>query len=554
MGTYENPGIIQRPQSTINQTISQNLNALMQRAVQRKADNQAILDANTRLYDQFADKLFDIGEFDFQKFEDDKQAELIRIGREYYETANKLNRGEYYVKQEKTNRKGAVKRYKHGKKKGDIKYEEVHDPVAARNKLNELMRVPKQYQEITGSFNSFLQTMDDAFSQPYLEKGYVDLNQQDQRLLSLYFNAKNGGKEIEQYYDEEAGTLVFEFPMTNKKGEFVDIDEEQEGVQYNYIKLNAREFFLESVAGENANQLVQTIPDVTAKLKPTVDVLKDLVSYDNETLTKANGKRTTTYLHFEGRNADFIKAMDESTDLFHSSIMIDKDAKNIFGVLVDKYAHQFDPSEYTFDDGSGNSVDLTEDYIYNTDAAKIPGGKPGKNKAAIKQGEFFEKLLKTYITDFKNGMLSPFEIDQVKSTHIAKADSPLVKNIKASNKEMQAAVNYIIADDGTINYDPDKIQQINDELDARGKGYTINTAEEALAKEKSRLAEKQKELEDSGGNPEIQGEVDTIQARVDELNDINKVSSIVKIKDHEDNLGEIIKLNKNQLIRDFLDN
>jgi hypothetical protein len=151
-------------------------------------------------------------------------------------------------------------------------------------------------------------------------------------------------------------------------------------------------------------------------------------------------------------------------------------------------------------------------------------------------------------------MLSPFEIDQVRSTNIGKSDSPLVKNIKASNEEMQAAVNYLIADDGTINYDPDKIQQINNELNARGKGYTINTAEEAHALEKSRLAKKQQELKDSGGTPEIQGEVDAIQARVDKLNDINKVSTFVKIKNHENNFGEIIKLNKNQLIREFLDN
>jgi hypothetical protein len=119
---------------------------------------------------------------------------------------------------------------------------------------------------------------------------------------------------------------------------------------------------------------------------------------------------------------------------------------------------------------------------------------------------------------------------------------------------MQAAVNYLIADDGTINYDPDKIQQINDELNVRKKGYTINTAEEAGAIERSRLAQKQKEYEDSKFNPELKGEVETIQARVDKLNDINKVSTFVKIANDENNLGEIIKLNKNQLIREFLDN
>ncbi len=544
MGTYENPGIIQRPQSTINQNISQNLNALMQRAVQRKADNQAILDANTRLYDQFADKMFEIKEFDFQKFEEDKQAELIRIGREYYETANKLNRGEYYVKQEKTNRKGAVKRYKHGKKKGDIKYEEVHDPVAARNKLNELMRVPKQYQEITGSFNSFLQTMDDAFNQPYLEKGYVDLNQQDQRLLSLYFNAKNGGKEIKQYYDDDAGTLVFEFPMTNKKGEFVDIDEEQEGVQYNYIKLNAREFFLESVAGENANQLVQTIPDVTVRLKPTVDVLKEQVSYDNETLTKANGKRTTTYKHFEGRNADFIKAMDESTDLFHSSVMIDKDAKNIFGVLVDKYAHEFtDPSEYTY-----NGVDLTQEYIYNTDAAKIPGGKPGKNEAAIKQGEFFEKLLKMYITDFKNGMLSPFEIDQVQSTHIGKRDSDFEKSVKLSNEQMQNKIDFVINNakaDGTgVETELDKI---NTELSVRGYRHSINSTGDYKTELEAQLLEAETAYTNSGDDPALLPVVSSIKEKLDRVKKMKK--PFVRINSD----GTVSEVNENQIRRDFLD-
>jgi hypothetical protein len=547
MGTYENPGIIQRQQATTSQTTSNPLNRLMQVAAQRKADNQAILDANTRMYDNFANKMFEIDQFNFKDFEQNKQDLLVDVGKQYYETANKLNRGEYYVERAKTNRKGEDKTYKFGKRKGDIKYEKVHDPIAARNKLNELMMVPKQYQEVTAAFNSFVQDMDEAFSNGYLETGYVDKNYQDPRLLALYFNAKKGGAKIEQRYDEKAGTLVFRFPMMTEKDKFVDVDGDK--IPDEYVELNAREFFLESANGENANQLVQTIPDITAKLKPTVDLLKDLVSYDNETLTKANGKRTTTYLHFEGRNADFIKAMDETPDLFNSTIMISKDAKNIFGVLVDKYAHQFDASEYTH-----NGVNLTQEYIYNTEASRKSNGEPGKNDTAIKQGQFFEKLLKTYITDFKNGMLSPFEIDQVRSTNIGKSDSPLVKNIKASNEEMQAAVNYLIADDGTINYDPDKIQQINDELNVRKKGYTINTAEEAGAIERSRLAQKQKEYEDSKFNPELKGEVETIQARVDKLNDINKVSTFVKIANDENNLGEIIKLNKNQLIREFLDN
>jgi hypothetical protein len=424
MGTYENPGIIQRQQATTSQTTSNPLNRLMQVAAQRKADNQAILDANTRMYDNFANKMFEIDQFNFKEFEQNKQALLVDVGRQYYETANKLNRGEYYVEQEKYNRKREVKKYKRtrekrGIKEGDIKYEKVHDPIAARNKLNELMMVPKQYQEVTAAFNSFVQDMDEAFSNGYLETGYVDKNYQDPRLLALYFNAKKGGAKIEQRYDEKAGTLVFRFPMMTEKDKFVDVDGDK--IPDEYVELNAREFFLESANGENANQLVQTIPDITAKLKPTVDLLKDLVSYDNETLTKANGKRTTTYLHFEGRNADFIKAMDETPDLFNSTIMISKDAKNIFGVLVDKYAHQFDASEYTH-----NGVNLTQEYIYNTEASRKSNGEPGKNDTAIKQGQFFEKLLKTYITDFKNGMLSPFEIDQVRSTNIGKSDSPLV--------------------------------------------------------------------------------------------------------------------------------
>ena len=319
MGTYENPGIIQRQQATTSRTTSNPLNRLMQVAAQRKADNQAILDANTRLYDNFANKMFEIDQFNFKDFEQNKQDLLVEVGRQYYETANKLNRGEYYVERAKTNRKGEEKTYKFGKRKGDIKYEQVHDPIAARNKLNELMMVPKQYQEVTGAFNSFVQDMDEAFSNGYLETGYVDKNYQDPRLLALYFNAKRGGADIEQRYDEEAGTLVFRFPMMTEKNKFVDVD--GDGEPDKYVELNAREFFLESANGENANQLVQTIPDITAKLKPTVTMLKDLVNYDDETLTVSNGKRTTTYLHLEGRNAELLQLMDKTPDLFNSTIM-----------------------------------------------------------------------------------------------------------------------------------------------------------------------------------------------------------------------------------------
>ena len=158
------------------------------------------------------------------------------------------------------------------------------------------------------------------------------------------------------------------------------------------------------------------------------------------------------------------------------------------------------------------------------------------------------QLRNKYITDFKNGMLSPFEIDQVQSTHIGKRDSDFEKSVKLSNEQMQNKIDFVINNakaDGTgVETELDKI---NTELSVRGYRHSINSTGDYKTELEAQLLEAETAYTNSGDDPALLPVVSSIKEKLDRVKKMKK--PFVRINSD----GTVSEVNENQIRRDFLD-
>jgi len=388
MGTYEKPGQIKvADASVIGKGVQAGMKsiytAMMANAKERKKRNLKIIGKNNEDYAKYDKASFDVKNVGMQGFDDKVRNMLESGGNDYYELANKVNRGE-------------------------ISYAD------GKASMNRILAMPENSKNLNASLKAFYDDMDAAMQLQPGQPGYVAAREMDDRLTAIYYDFKNNqGANIGMNYDETGNIFL------TLKGEDGEDD----------IVLNGGMFSKESYGGI---EMVQKMPDLNEMINPLVDELKKSIGYDKGVSESVKGETSSrTYKNYTGRNASLLQNVEKPNTF--SSVLENTDFKNGFGFLVDKYGGELSEDLLT-----SNGINLGDKWFAGTDQAyEEKDGKMVETEESKAQKKLANELLIKWTMDPANGQIQ----EDPGRVLTAKSSFPGSKNkdgSKSTQKEREA--------------------------------------------------------------------------------------------------------------------